>query len=281
MAEETKDLATIEAAPQALQLSVEGIQVVKQNIILCQKLVSEVLEKDIDWGTIPGVPQAFLWNAGAAKIMAAFNCYARYTVIDHEVSDSKIYFAIESTLISRQLERIVATGLGAASTREVKHKYRWVNNPEGEGIPREGLKTREDGKFRILNPETEELTNTITKMAAKRADIDAVQSLPGVAATLRRLFQGKTTQSPQPNWHWFESQLILLKVTHEQARTYLEVASIKDDWVGKQHRTLDEALEVIKNGIGLDRAAKEADEEWEKQQHTSDTKPPTGPLFQE
>ena len=256
----------MEAAPTALQLSEQAIEVVKHNIQLCEQLVKDVLERDIDYGAIPGVLTPFLWDSGAAKIMAAFNCYARYTVIDHEVSHDGIYFAIESTLLSRQQQRIVATGLGAASTREVKHKYRWVENPEDFGYPREQLKHKKDKKYRIPNPEVEELTNTITKMAAKRADIDAVQSLPGVAATLRKLFQVKQLPLEQHSWRWFEAQLSNHGVSHEKARTYLEVKSIKDDWVGKQKKTLDEALEVIKQGLALDKAAAEVDREFEGRQ---------------
>ena len=44
MVEKTDQLVIASEAKQALQLSVEGIQVVRQNIILCQKLVSEPLD---------------------------------------------------------------------------------------------------------------------------------------------------------------------------------------------------------------------------------------------
>lgn len=268
MTEETKDAGHSADYTVALQLSEKAIATVKHNLQLCEQLVSEVLEKDIDWGTIPGVPQPFLWDSGAAKIMSAFNCYAGYKVQDVFMRTPHIRYTITSQLISRDSHQIVATGIGAASTKEVKHRYRWVDDPEKEGISRKGLKQRRDGKYRILNPETEDLLNTIAKMAAKRADIDAAQSLPGVAATLRKLFShplsrrgerptaqagpeaGKATSSPDPeekhNWSWFWAQLNTIGVTSGEAHEILNVASIKEDWVGVQHKTLQEAYEFIK-----------------------------------
>ena len=303
MSEQISTSLPATTAPVALQLSEQAIATVKHNIQLCEQLVKEVLEKEIDWGTIPGVSQPFLWDSGAAKIMAAFNCYADYKVIDATIKTPHIRYTVTSQLINRQSQQVIATGIGAASTKEVKHRYRWVEDPEKEGISRKGLKQRKDGKYRIPNPETEDLLNTIAKMAAKRADVDAAQSLPGVAATLRKLFihppprkeQGPVAQerpkvtgiTPSPlkgeehNWKWFWSKVGLLNITPQEAHDILGVFSIKNDWIGVQHRTLDEAYEIIKNAVDLITAGKEVDQEWEKRQHTLDTKPQTGPLFPE
>lgn len=268
MAEKVDPRALIDTAPPALELSDQAIGTVKRNIQLCEQLVHEVLEREIDFGAIPGVPQPFLWDSGAAKIMAAFNCYADYKVIDSVIQVPHIRYTITCQLINRQSQQIVATGIGAASTKEIKHRYRWVEDPEAEGISRKGLKTKTGAKrgrsegilYRIPNPETEDLLNTIAKMAAKRADVDAAQSLPGVAATLRKIFKGAPLRQPSSetgeqqgseepevhNWRWFEAKLQTLNVSHAEARDYLSVNSIKDDWVGVQGKTLDEAYEVIK-----------------------------------
>ncbi|GAI52736.1 unnamed protein product, partial [marine sediment metagenome] len=68
----TTAVEIIEAAPVPIRLTPEAIEITKQNIALCEQLVSEVLEGDIDWGQIPGIAQPNLWDPGAAKIMAAF-----------------------------------------------------------------------------------------------------------------------------------------------------------------------------------------------------------------
>lgn len=268
MEERTDPTALIKAAPAALELTEQAIGTTKRNIQLCEQLVQEVLEREIDFGTIPGVPQPFLWDSGAAKIMAAFNCYANYHVIEADFRTPHMRYTITCQLINRQSQQIVATGIGAASTKEVKHRYRWVSDPEADGISRKGLKQRKDKKYRIPNQETEDLLNTIAKMAAKRADVDAAQSLPGVAATLRKLFSSPPSRRPgqipsteashlfpgpsdggedqKHPWSFFEAKLQTLGVTHAEARDILCVNSIKDDWVGVQGRTLDEAYEIIK-----------------------------------
>ena len=276
--EETKAIVPTGLAPAELELSNQAIEVVKQNIALCQQLVQDVLEEDIDYGTIPGVPTPFLWDSGAAKIMAAFNCYADYKVIDASIQIPHIRYTIMSQLVSRKTQQIVATGIGAASTKEVKHRYRWVNDPEADGISRKGLKTRKDGKYRIPNPDTEDLLNTIAKMAAKRADVDAAQSLPGVAATLRKLFLSPPVEkrdpataphpstdvsalagSPKeegPNWSWFWAKLKTIQVSAKEAHDILSVNSIKDDWLGVQHRTLEEAYDIISHTVNHAAASK-------------------------
>ncbi len=286
MSEMAKYTPPEEPTPTALALSEQGIATVKQNIHLCEQLVKEVLEKEIDWGTIPGVPTPFLWDSGAAKIMSAFNCYAEYKVIDSVIRIPHIRYVITSQLISRQSQQIIATGIGAASTREIKHRYRWVEEPEKDGIARKGLKQRKDGKYRIPNPDTEDLLNTITKMAAKRADVDAVTSLPGVSATIRKLFQhpaarhytqeephlrpkeaggsADVTREETKGWSWFWAKIKLLNITAQEAHDILGVVSMKDDWVETQHRTLDEAYEIIKAAVATAAAPKEPPAQAEK-----------------
>ncbi|GAI06146.1 unnamed protein product, partial [marine sediment metagenome] len=152
-------------------------------------------------GIIPGVARDFLWDSGAQKIMAAFNCYPRYTMLKSEETPTGISITMECSLISRQNRSVVGTGVGACSTRETKYKYRWVVNPDDWGVPTKGLKRRQDGKYQVPNPELGDLVNTMVKMAAKRADIDAVQSLPGVAAALHKLFHGLPSTKPKPASH--------------------------------------------------------------------------------
>jgi len=303
MTEDQGTSIVVQSTPGGLQLSEQAIEVTKRNVQLCEQLVTDVLEKDVDYGLIPGVPQPFLWDAGAAKIMSAYNCYADYNTLRVIDQPGKIAITVTSRLINRQSQQVIATGIGAASTREIKHRYRWVIDPEAEGISRKGLKQNNTGKFRIPNPDTEDLLNTIAKMAAKRADVDAAQSLPGVAATLHKLFHPLPGQRPRPghraptpgetrsepeqkateatNWKLFGAKLQTLGVSHKNARDILAVNSIKNDWVGVQGRSLEEAYDVIKDAWLLINAGKEIDTEWGKVQHTSDTAPTTEPLFQE
>ena len=191
----------VDVIPLPLRLTPQAITLVKDNLKHCELLTHDVLEKDVDYGIIPGVARDFLWDSGAAKIMAAFNCFPRYTMLKSTEDEKSISITMECSLISRQSRQVVSSGVGACSTRETKYKYRWVVNPEDWGVPTKGLKRRQDGKYQVPNPETGELINTMVKMAAKRADIDAVQSLPGVAAALHKLFHGLPSTKPKPTLH--------------------------------------------------------------------------------
>lgn len=250
MEQENKAIAVTETPPLAVRLTSEAIEGVKQDIQLCQRLVEEVLEDGVDYGTIEGVPRSFLWDSGASKIMAAFNTYAEHIILRQAESDSgKIAFSIEARLVNRKTGAVVATGLGAASTLEPKYKYRWVENPEEEGYrTREGLRKR-GNKYRILNPEYDELVNTILKMAAKRAEVDAAQSLPGVASTLRRMFQppqAKAKQRKEPDWSGFWGKVRQIGLSDSEVHSTLGITSMKD-WAA-QGKTLEQALEILLRG---------------------------------
>jgi len=247
MAQETHP-AVIETAP--LELTETAIQTIQHNIGLAQKLVVSVLEKDIDYGRTPGTPANALWDPGAAKVMAAFNCYSGHQVIYHTEEENLISWCIEAQLISRQSQQVVATGVGAASTRETKYKYRWVEKPEEFGYDLEQakkLKTKQSGYkvlFRIENPEYGELVNTLFQMAAKRAEVDGVKSLPGVGSALKKLFSGgiKDTRK-EPDWAGFWGRVAQLGLSEERVHEILGVTSV-NQWIA-QGKTLDQAIKFI------------------------------------
>ena len=236
----------IETLPVATpKLTSQAIAVISENIAMAEQLVSIVLEKDVDYGHTPGTRGMGLWDPGAAKICAAFSCYPDHEVIFHEETDQVISWMIQSKLVSHQIGKVVATGVGAASTRETKYKYRWVPDPENYGYTPaqiEDLKTKKrDGAttWRIQNPEYGELVNTLLQMAAKRSEVDAAKNLPGVGSALRKLFEGGKLES-EPDWPRFWGQVKNIGLTEEAVHTILKVSSMKE-WVGQGH-TLDEAI---------------------------------------
>lgn len=68
-------------------------------------------------------------------------------------------------------------------------------------------------------------------------------------------------QRTKQDWRWFRKELAGLGISHEEARDILGVKSIKDDWIGKQGRTLEEAIETIKEAITETTSPKEAEYE--------------------
>jgi len=111
------------------------------------------------------------------------------------------------------------------------------------------LKFKKGKGWRIPNPEVVDLGNTILKMAAKRAEVDAAQSLPGVGSALRKLFEGKEgkKQPEPPNWKAFWNEVRALELAEEQMHQMLGVDSMKD-WLN-QGRTLNQAIEVLARKI--------------------------------
>lgn len=243
---ENRGTAVIKAQPPTLVLTEEAIITIQHNIQMAEKLVMSVLEKEVDYGIHPGTSSYALRDPGASKIINSFNCYPDHKILHSEETEDLTSYLVQANLISRQTGAIVAPGVGACSTMETKYAVRWVENPEDYGYKREELTRRRKGKFRIPNPEISDLGNTILKMAAKRAEIDACQNLPGVGSALKKLF-GAPAGRKQPDWDGFYRRLAQLGITKEQAQEKLGVKSFKD-WIGGG-KTLEDAITVLSQGL--------------------------------
>lgn len=219
-------------------LSEVSIQNIAHNVAMAEKLVTTLLEKDIDYGRTPGTQSDGLWDAGAAKIMAGFNCYVDHQVLFHTDEDKLISWCIQANIISRETQTIVGTGVGAASTKETKYKYRWVEDPQNYGYGDDEIaKMKKRGnKFRIENPEYGELVNTLFLMAAKRAEVDGARSMPGVGGALKKLFTNKIKSQPgaparkENKWTPFWGMVQKMGLTQDEARKYLKVEHM-EDWI--------------------------------------------------
>ena len=201
-------------ATTALSLDKAVLERATADIVLLEEFTQKNLVPDVDYGQVRGVPQPFLYEPGAAKIISAFKCYARHKMLTQTIDPEAelIIFIIEAELVSRETGAVMATGVGVASTLEGKYGSRWVSakDLEGLGLAPEGLRTRigkdADGPFtqyRAPNPDWGDLGHTLLAMAAKRAEADAAKSLPGVSTALGILFAGETG----PVWRSFWSKM--------------------------------------------------------------------------
>ncbi|GAG27854.1 unnamed protein product, partial [marine sediment metagenome] len=188
MNEPTTGVALREEELVPLRMDEAAIENVKHNVSMMESAIRSVLEVDIDYGTVPGIHQPFLFDPGASKVRDFFDTYPKHVVLLHTVEDGMITIMMEASLIHRKTGRIVASGVGSCSMEESKYKYRWVDNPEDYGYEKDACRKKvKDGRngkyttYRILNPDISDLGNTITKLAAKRAEVDATQNLPGVS----------------------------------------------------------------------------------------------------
>lgn len=258
----------------AIIVTQECIAQTRQSLALLRQMVKDVLTEGVDYGQVPGVPEEFLWDPGASQITASFNCrFGQPRVIRETMTDTLIAVVVDQPIISLQTGQEVTSCVGAASTSEVKHKYRWVPRYEladwgyvDESVIKT-LKTKvgRDNKpyrWRIPNPEPGELLNTIWKIAAKRGRVGAAQLLPGVSSALREKFAlskgekgDKKKKEPTSDWDIFWSKAKQMGLESDQVHQYLGVKSVTE-WVAAGH-TLDEAINKIAQALG-NKASKQA-----------------------
>lgn len=193
-----KALAPMEpASPEADTEIVLDENRVKQAFQVSRMLAEVVvqrLDRGIHYGIIPGTQQESLLDPGSATLMNVARCRPHHKVLEvREEEDGHIVLLLEVELIYIPSGHVVATGVGAASTHETKYAYRWVEEHDvPAGLDRATLKQRVRNRetyYRVQNPDLGDLWNTLLKMAAKRAESDAAQHLPGVAEGLARIRQ--------------------------------------------------------------------------------------------
>lgn len=245
-----------------LTIAQQRVAKVKEEINLAETMVETVLEKGIDWGLHPGTISYALKDPGANTLINAFNCYPKPKILFREVTDTKISYVLEVSLISREDNQIKATGSGACTTMETKYGYRWVPDPETYGYDRQALKKRrgkEGEVYRIPNPEWSELENTILKMARKRGEVDAAMGLPGVSRALARMYaqaggEAKATR-PGDEWSGFWSRVKAMGLDQEKVHISLSVGSMKE-WLAQGH-TLNDAIKVLADVLAAQHKEKE------------------------
>lgn len=247
------DIAVVDQQYPVLKLDYSAILAEQDNINLMAKAVEEVLEAGIDFGTVPGVSEPFLFDPGASKIRGFFNVYPKHRILSKdEDEDGFLTMFIEAQLIWRKNDQVVSSGVGACSMKESKYRYRWVTDPEPYGVDKEECRRKVDDrgneKFRIVNPEYDELQNTIFKMAAKRAEIDATQNLPGVSTAVAKIRKRKDSRptriSPGPKWDHFWGQVTQMGLDKGRVHELLNVNSM-NEWLA-EGKSLDDAITALR-----------------------------------
>ncbi len=266
----------IEVERESLSVSPVYIQETVKSIALLQEMTRSLLKRGRDYGRTPGTPQEGLWDPGASLLIGGFNCYVgQRRVLQLVDEEDKISVVLEVPIIMRQSGREVGSGIGAASTNEVKYKYRWFFPSELEqaGYTKEqiaSLKTdkKHPGKHRVDNMERGELLNTLVKQASKRAEVDAAEALPGVASVLREMFdprkpaegqgdwsQSDRTKSPPEDaeaedWTPFWGEIRALGLTPQQAHEMLKVKSMKEWLTNNPGKSRNDIIKLLSTMVG-------------------------------
>ncbi len=118
----------------------------RERVLQLQQFVKEGMTRDVDYGLIPGFPKPSLFKPGAEKLCELYGL-AKHIQITHRIEDINMPFflyEVKVTLINKRTGEIEAEGIGSCNSKEKMY----AKDP----IPK---------------------VNTLLKMAAKRALIDA------------------------------------------------------------------------------------------------------------
>jgi hypothetical protein len=183
----TTNLAVIDrgagTAIQQLQARMETVLAVMAN----------VLEDGKDYGKIPGTDKPTLYKPGAEKLMLTFRLAAARPTIEDLSTDDEVRYRV-SVPIEGDDCRMLAVGIGEASTNE--ERYRWrkpVCDEEWDETPahlrREKWFKGQQGKTykgKQIRTSPADLANTVLKMAHKRGFIHGTLLATGASSVFNQ-----------------------------------------------------------------------------------------------
>jgi hypothetical protein len=152
-----------------------------------QAFVKGVMRQGEDYGTIPGTQKPTLYKPGAEKLAEVYGLGWRFEDVEivQDWEKGFFFYRKKCVLFSRRDGMVICEGVGSCNSREDKYAWRWYfENELPTGIDKKSLhserkNSKKTGKpytrYRMPNPDVYSLVNTIEKMAAKRALVDAVK----------------------------------------------------------------------------------------------------------
>lgn len=150
---------------------------IRQCVNLVQEVMRGIMKRDTHYGTIPGTPKPTLYKPGAEVLCVTFRIAQKYEIID--LSDAlTARFRVTCVGVHQVSGIVLGEGVGECSSAEEKYKWRKaVCTEEFEVTP----ETMRRLKFSSWNNKVEkkiqvrteaaDLSNTVLKMACKRAMI--------------------------------------------------------------------------------------------------------------
>ncbi len=225
LANPTKDISLID------EMDIGLVKKTIDKIAAFQAVVQQTLRREHDYGIIPGTIKPTLLKPGGEKICMMLGINPEYEMMDHVQDYEKGFFAYIIRCTLKKGMRNVAQGLGNCNSFE--KKYRWINSdiiPTGtdpEDV-RQFIDKYGRLRYKIPNPDPCDLTNTILKIAKKRAFIDAVLQV----ASLSEIF----TQDLEEMQDFINQSEIVGTETMQPK----EAAAIKINFGKYKNRTLKE-----------------------------------------
>jgi hypothetical protein len=195
-AAQEQSLAKTEPTQLVVVESWQSTEALKARINQIQRLMNEVLQKDVDYGIIPGLPKGSkpsLLKAGSEQILAMFRIAVEPIVEDLSTEDCFRY-RVTCRLTDTRTEAFLGAGVGECSTNETKYKWkRTYSQKEYEATPPDQRRSKwvsyrddhnqpQEVEYLMIRQEPADLANTVLKMAKKRAQIDGTLTVTGASS---------------------------------------------------------------------------------------------------
>lgn len=264
LANTTQDISLID------EMDIGLVKQTIDKITAFQAVVQKTLKREHDYGIIPGTLKPTLLKPGGEKICMMLGINPEYEMMDHVQDYEKGFFAYTIRCTLKKGMRHVAQGLGNCNSFE--KKYRWINSDHiPEGIEPEKVRQFIDKygrlKYKIPNPDPCDLTNTILKIAKKRAFIDAVLQVASLSEIFTQDLEdmqdfihqseeiGTENMSPKEaaaikiNFGKYKNRT--LKEIYKENPNYFEWISLnsKDEWIKKACEVMKEAAQHKEESI--------------------------------
>ena len=202
--------------------------IANKNIVL--GAIKEAMEKDKDYGVIPGTKKATLYKPGAEKLLMMFKLCAVPEAIENRSTSDETHYLVTTKIVHAPSGIVVGYGVGEASSDEEKYKWRkascqeefdetpddrrrgkwapvWVKGQKVWDKERKAYKMEKLLQVRTAHAD---LANTILKMADKRSFLGATlkvtaassvftQDLEDLSAELREVVVDAETVSGPAN----------------------------------------------------------------------------------
>ena len=181
---------------------------IRARIQAIKQLLETALKKDVDYGVIPGTgrdAKPTLLKPGSEQILAMFQIAVR-PIVEELSNEDCFRYRVTCELTNALTQDFLGAGIGEASTNETKYKWRrtyskkeWENTPFDRRRIKYGQK-RDEGQYveyeeMQVRQEPADLSNTVLKIAKKRAQIDATLTVTGASSMFEQDLEDLTDET--------------------------------------------------------------------------------------
>jgi hypothetical protein len=172
-------------------LSIRELQTRMQTIL---DVMANVLEEGKDYGRIPGTDKPTLYKPGAEKLCLTFQLAPSDPRVEDLSTEDENRYRLRVPLEGPD-GRVVAVGIGAASTNEEKYRWRkvvceeeWAEAPPSQRREKwfKGRGSDKPWKGKQVRTSPADVDNTVLKMAHKRAFIHACLLATGASSVFNQ-----------------------------------------------------------------------------------------------